>query len=655
MRHIINSLLASMLLLASCTTDTDLGVALTPTLEPFYASIEGSTTRTYIGEGDKLLWSAGDRVTVFNGNTTPLEYQFAGDNGAASGALNPVSPASVDSGSALSANYAIYPHSASTTITDEGVIKINYTIPATQTYAENSFGLGANVMVAVSEDVNDRNFAFKNVGGYFEFSLYGDNVTVQSIAFSGNNNEKLAGNVTITATHDGIPSLSFADDATTTLTLDCGEGVELGADAEHATKFWFVVPAIAYENGITITITDTEGKIMEKSTENEIVIGRSTVQPLATFEVETYMPTNQIWYTSSDGEVVTPRQTDVFGANIESNVYENGKGVITFDGPVTTIGTSAFILCSSLESITIPEGVTRVEDKAFQRCTSLKSITIPEGVTSIGNYAFDHCSSLKSITIPDGVTSIGNYAFSYCSSLESITIPEGVQSIGFGTFKSCSSLASVTLSDGVNSIGEEAFMGCSSLESITIPEGVTSIGNSAFQECESLESIAIPDSVTSIGEFAFYGCSLLESITIPDGVTSIGNSAFQECESLESIIIPEGVLSIGNFAFSGCSKVESITIPEGVTSIGNSAFQECESLESITIPDSVTSIGEFAFSGCSELATVYCKPITPPSAYEAFADCPNLSKIYVPEASVETYKDTDGWSGYASIIEGYTF
>ena len=58
-------------------------------------------------------------------------------------------------------------------------------------------------------------------------------------------------------------------------------------------------------------------------------------------------------------------------------------------------------------------------------------------VTSIGGYAFYGCSSLTSITIPEGVTSIGSYAFFGCSSLTSITIPEGVTSIGRSAFDGC--------------------------------------------------------------------------------------------------------------------------------------------------------------------------------------------------------------------------
>ena len=42
-------------------------------------------------------------------------------------------------------------------------------------------------------------------------------------------------------------------------------------------------------------------------------------------------------------------------------------------------------------------------------------------VTTIGEGAFLHCTSLTSIVIPDGVTSIGYNAFEDCSSLTSIT------------------------------------------------------------------------------------------------------------------------------------------------------------------------------------------------------------------------------------------
>jgi hypothetical protein len=59
--------------------------------------------------------------------------------------------------------------------------------------------------------------------------------------------------------------------------------------------------------------------------------------------------------------------------------------------------------------------------RAFVGCTIMTSITIPEGVVGIGEFAFSECTSLTSIVIPASVERIVRYAFSKCTALKSIT------------------------------------------------------------------------------------------------------------------------------------------------------------------------------------------------------------------------------------------
>ncbi len=203
-------------------------------------------------------------------------------------------------------------------------------------------------------------------------------------------------------------------------------------------------------------------------------------------------------YNSSDD---TYSITDYTGSEFEVVIPS------TYNGhPVTSIGDSAFEKCSSLSSISVPDGVTRIGDSAFYACDSLTSIVIPGSVTSIGDSAFKKCSSLASISIPDGVTRIGDAAFYYCSSLTNIEIPDSVTSIGDSAFSFCWSLTSIVIPNGVTRIGDAAFYYCSSLTNIEIPDSVTSIGISAFACCSSLTSIVIPDSVAYMGEIAFNDC-----------------------------------------------------------------------------------------------------------------------------------------------------
>lgn len=508
-------------------------------------------TKTYVESGKYLRWHEDDRLTAFFGNTRNRQYKFDGATGDNSGSFSYVSSGNLETGNALDRIYAVYPYDETTTITDDG--KISLTLPAVQTYAENSFGRGANTMFAVTENVEDTFLGFKNVGGYLKLKLYNaDGATIKSIEVKGNGEEKIAGAATATIAFGEVPQLTMADDATTSITLDCGDGVALGATAETATEFWVVIPETTFESGITITVTDTEGGIFEKSTTKEVVIERNAVQPMAALEVECgplSPANNEIWYTAT--QKVEPYNKTVFGANYMSNEWdsETSKGVITFEGEVTKIGKRAFYFRSTFTSITIPNSVTE--------------------------------------------------------------------------------------------IAEEAFQGCS-----------------------NLTSVYIPDSVTTIGKNVFAGCNSLTSITIPDGITEIRTWAFRECNSLTSVTIPNNVISIGESAFSKCSSLKTAIIGNGVTEIGREAFYECSSLTSVTIPDRVKTIGPFAFHECSGLASVYCKATTPPSLdrrvfqyfdYDVNDYCNLNCRIYVPSTSVNAYKNTSGWSDYATYIEGYNF
>ncbi len=104
-------------------------------------------------------------------------------------------------------------------------------------------------------------------------------------------------------------------------------------------------------------------------------------------------------------------------SKLDYNIYENGKYLGNENNPylyfaeATTkeitsvnihadtrvIGSIAFRDCSSLQSVTIPDGVTNICDRAFAGCNSLKSITIPDSVTNIGDWVFDSCDSLKTV------------------------------------------------------------------------------------------------------------------------------------------------------------------------------------------------------------------------------------------------------------------
>ena len=576
-----------------------------------YADIAEDETKTFVRNNIEVCWHAEDAISSFCFTTYNAEYTFTGNDGDRGGMFY---GNSTGSGSSLNNFYAIYPYNANASIKSEG--KISTTLPYVQNYVEDSFGKGTNLMAAVV-DSSSKSLYFRNVCGFLKLKLYGNNVTIKSIVLHGNNGEKLSGTATISATHGAIPTIAMEDTANDTIMIYCENGVKIGTTADTATTFWVVLPPMTFQNGFTITAYTTDGRGFTQSTSNEIIITRNRIQPMKAVEVaeltNVATPFNQIWYTSNNGSVIIPDATYGFGANIISNTYENGQGVITFDGEITSIG-----------------------HWAFRNCTSLTSVTIPDSVTSIGVEAFSNCTSLTSVTIPDSVTKIEGHAFMDCTSLTSVYI-------------------------------SDLSAWCKIIFAINTPSSPLYYGAKLYLNGSELTDITIPSDITEIKDYTFRGCTSLTSVTIPDSVTSIGFQAFYKCTSLTSVKIGNGITLIGESAFFCCTSLKSATIPDSVTEIGVGAFEYCTSLTSITIPNSVTSIGYGAFYDCISLTEVCCKSTAPPTGgqhmfhkgirnywgeyVEVLIGC----KIYVPAGSESKYKSAPYWSDYGNYIFGIIF
>jgi len=244
----------------------------------FTTSFENDESRTYLEDGKYSRWTEGDRISLFDASTLNNQYLFAGDTGDSGGTFFMLSKPE-GTGTTLATNYAVYPYDKDMTISSKGTITL--TLPSIQHYAENSYGLGDNTMVAVTENTDDTFLSFKNVGGCFKLQLYGDDVTVKSITLKGNNDEKIAGKATITAAYDKAPVVTMADDAATSITLDCGKGIKMGTTEDEATTFWIVVPPTIFSKGITVMVRDFGNKVFSQSTDKELVIERNVVKPMA--------------------------------------------------------------------------------------------------------------------------------------------------------------------------------------------------------------------------------------------------------------------------------------------------------------------------------------------------------------------------------------
>lgn len=110
---------------------------------------------------------------------------------------------------------------------------------------------------------------------------------------------------------------------------------------------------------------------------------------------------------------------------------------VEFGASLTSIGKEAFRGCTSLETVVFDESSTpSIEEKAFMGCTLLESVIFPAGTTKIGASAFMDCSRLYHVELPDNA-GVSSDMFNGCK-ISVIALPASITKyVGNTIFKNC--------------------------------------------------------------------------------------------------------------------------------------------------------------------------------------------------------------------------
>ena len=475
-------------------------------------------------------------------------------------------------------------------------------------------------------------------------------------------------------TYDGFKNSQTSSVLTTLPTITCD-----ATDSETAGVFDITPSGAAATN---YSFSYVKGNLTIEENDN-IIFADANVKALCVAN----------WDTNDDGEL---SEAEAAAVTSIGSVFQNNKEITSFNElqyftGLTSIG-SAFYSCSSLTSVSIPDGVTSIGSSAFEDCSSLTSITIPDGVTSIESCTFRWCSSLTSVSIPDGVTSIGEYAFYNCSSLTSITIPDGVTYIGSNAFSGMAYISFMSTTPLANT----NFLPYNTV--ILVPDAVVDDyksawpdyqhkivghGENVWKEYTLTAQEDYSDLATQVGEenlrnvtklrlsgtMNSYDMMVIRNKMINlleldlENVNIVANNYeyYTGCHSEDdvfganflrekgilSVVMPSSITSIGDNAFYYCGKLRSITnLTNNLTFIGSGVFRSCNKITSFDLPESLTTIGSSAFEFCEGLTSIIIPEGMTTIDYGTFKDCRKLSNVYLAK---ETTRIGD-WA-FTSCVE----
>ena len=340
--------------------------------------------------------------------------------------------------------------------------------------------------------------------------------------------------------------------------------------------------------------------------------------------------------------------------------YNTGLTKVTIPAGVTEIGTEAFAISGSsavpaLTKVEFVDGgkLAVIGARAFMGCSKLETINLPETLTELEIYVDSF-----------GTTSTASNTFYGCVNLKSVSIPN-VIAIPDSTFEGCTSLETVELGEALTSIGAKAFYNNTSLTGITIPANVMSIGTSAFENCTSMKTLEFEEgsALRKLGtsetanDNIFKNTTSLESATLPTSVTLIGGHVFEN-SAITSVNLGSlnDLETIGNYAFANCDGISKLVIVTSVTYLGDYAFFDCDEIADLSLTFGVEYFGELAFGSCDKITDGYIPSTVYTLNGNPYAGCPGVTTLRIDPDNAELTVDENGsvYNNIKTVLHYYS-
>lgn len=267
-----------LLILAGCQDESSLNSSSScQELKKVYASTSAVVkSRSALNPDNSVSWSSNDRIGIYsNTQTVPRAYRYVNDS------ENVFLPEEdFVSGTYY---YAIYPYPTNSQ-TNGSVVSA--TLPSVQAYVADSFDPKACPLVAQS--TTDK-FRFLQTTGLIRLRLKG-NMTIHQIQLEGNNGEKIAGAGSIDINSES-PTLRLDSAGVSLSSSITMENLSITLTEGKETSFYFVVPVLEFEKGITFrlkgrrkgTLSDIE---IVKRSDKTLHISRAVIQSFSSVDVD---------------------------------------------------------------------------------------------------------------------------------------------------------------------------------------------------------------------------------------------------------------------------------------------------------------------------------------------------------------------------------